>query len=448
VTLDRNEPRGVPKRLWKSATSVAMLISVGIALTAAAPAAADSPAIPEVAELSPNYGPPAGGTAVTIHGVNFSGATAVAFGSSDAESFTVDSDSTITAVSPPKAQYWGVVDVTVLGPGGSSPVASQDRFGYGPIVDELTPRQGPAVGGTEVTIGGFGLNEATKVVFGASAAASFSVNLNGSITAISPPAHGGETVAPVEVTTPEGPSNTYTVPDTEPVNLFSFGPTVTAVEPSEVPESGGIRIAIHGSGFTSSPVAFRGLGGPFVHALSFGSTELHCGDPWPAWYVPCGAPSFTVISDSELLATVPPGTGSVDLRLTTEGGTSPATPSDRLTYARPAGVTKSSSRFQVVSCGSAKRSVPHRTQGARLPGKVQRNCTTRLISDPSASTGDLGGWTARLVRGDVLVARGTAHLEQSGIQMTVEPLRKVKPGRYRLTLSSGRGERHELIAIR
>src|SRR4249919_3369412 len=144
--LRLDELLGGPRPFVALAMSVAVLILVGADLGAADPAAADSPAIPEVAELSPNYGSPIGGTAVTIHGANFNGASAVVFGSTDAESFTVESDWTITAVSPPKAQYWGVVDVTVVGPGGSSPVISGDRFGYGPIVDELTPRQGPAVG--------------------------------------------------------------------------------------------------------------------------------------------------------------------------------------------------------------------------------------------------------------------------------------------------------------
>jgi hypothetical protein len=40
---------------------------------------------------------------VTITGTNFTGATAVRFGAINAASFTVDSDTQITAVSPPQA---------------------------------------------------------------------------------------------------------------------------------------------------------------------------------------------------------------------------------------------------------------------------------------------------------------------------------------------------------
>jgi hypothetical protein len=56
---------------------------------------------PIITGLDPNSGPAAGGTSVVISGRNFTGTTAVMFGSNAAASFTVDSDSQITAVSPP-----------------------------------------------------------------------------------------------------------------------------------------------------------------------------------------------------------------------------------------------------------------------------------------------------------------------------------------------------------
>jgi len=56
---------------------------------------------PFIANLNPNSGPAAGGTTVVIIGRNFTGATAVMFGANAATSFTVDSDTQITAVSPP-----------------------------------------------------------------------------------------------------------------------------------------------------------------------------------------------------------------------------------------------------------------------------------------------------------------------------------------------------------
>ncbi|HXN39904.1 MAG TPA: IPT/TIG domain-containing protein, partial [Solirubrobacteraceae bacterium] len=63
-----------------------------------------------VTGVAPNGGPSSGGTSVTITGSDFNEATAVKFGSSDAASFTVESDAEIEAVSPPGT---GAVDVTV-----------------------------------------------------------------------------------------------------------------------------------------------------------------------------------------------------------------------------------------------------------------------------------------------------------------------------------------------
>jgi hypothetical protein len=56
---------------------------------------------PFIANLNPNSGPAAGGTTVVIIGRNFTGATAVKFGTIDAASFVVNSDTEIVAVSPP-----------------------------------------------------------------------------------------------------------------------------------------------------------------------------------------------------------------------------------------------------------------------------------------------------------------------------------------------------------
>jgi hypothetical protein len=83
---------------------------------------------PAIARVEPGRGPAAGGTTVTIGGVNFTSATAVRFGSAPAASFTVDSPSSITAVSP--AGDPGTVAVTVTTPIGASEPSSPARFKY------------------------------------------------------------------------------------------------------------------------------------------------------------------------------------------------------------------------------------------------------------------------------------------------------------------------------
>jgi alpha-tubulin suppressor-like RCC1 family protein len=82
---------------------------------------------PTVTEMQPSDGPPAGGTHVTITGTNFTGATAVKFGSENATKFTVHSATSITAVSPAGA---GTVYVTVTTPGGTTALGAADQFTY------------------------------------------------------------------------------------------------------------------------------------------------------------------------------------------------------------------------------------------------------------------------------------------------------------------------------
>jgi hypothetical protein len=84
--------------------------------------------LPAIKKLSPKKGPPTGETTVNITGSGFTGATSVMFGSVPAMGFTVNSDTSITAVSPAEAAM--TVDVTVTGPGGTSEVSRHDHFKF------------------------------------------------------------------------------------------------------------------------------------------------------------------------------------------------------------------------------------------------------------------------------------------------------------------------------
>jgi len=85
---------------------------------------------PVVAGISPNTGPAAGGTSVTIAGIGFTGATAVTFGGTAATAVVVVNSYTITATSPAKAA--GTYDVRVTTPIGTSAVqtGTADNFVY------------------------------------------------------------------------------------------------------------------------------------------------------------------------------------------------------------------------------------------------------------------------------------------------------------------------------
>ena len=83
-----------------------------------------------VTGVRPATGPAAGGTSVTISGKFFTGAFSVTFGGTAAQSFTVTSDTSITAKTPVGA-VGSAPDVIVTTPGGVSPIVQPaDRYTY------------------------------------------------------------------------------------------------------------------------------------------------------------------------------------------------------------------------------------------------------------------------------------------------------------------------------
>lgn len=142
---------------------------------------------PTVSNVNPTSGATAGGTSVSITGTNFSGATAVKFGSTSATSFTVKTATTITAVSPAEAA--GTVDVTVTTSGGTSAISSKDHFKFLPTVTGLSPNTGSKAGGTRVTVSGTGFapgSTATVFKFGTTKGTSVNCTSTTECTVVAP----------------------------------------------------------------------------------------------------------------------------------------------------------------------------------------------------------------------------------------------------------------------
>ena len=127
-------------------------------------------ALPTITGVSPAAGPAAGGNTVTITGTGFQnifgfpGVTTVDFGSIPAPSFTVNSDTSITATVP--AGSAGTVDVTELswlGPTTATSAADQYTYLPVPALTGVSPGSGPSVGGNTVTVTGTGLTGASSV---------------------------------------------------------------------------------------------------------------------------------------------------------------------------------------------------------------------------------------------------------------------------------------------
>src|SRR5882672_720672 len=182
----------------------------GISITNTSDRYAYQTTLPQVSSVSPPSGPAAGGTSVTITGINLSGATGVKFGTTPAASFTAVSGSQVTAVSPPGTDQT-TVDVTVTTPVATSATGPNDKFTFGtittpPTVAAVTPISGPSTGGNSVSITGSSFAGASAVKFESAAATSFTVNNAGLIT-VTPPA-GTANLLDVSVTNPAGTSGT------------------------------------------------------------------------------------------------------------------------------------------------------------------------------------------------------------------------------------------------
>ncbi len=169
-----------------------------------------------------------------------------------------------------------------------------------PTVTSVSPTSGPAAGGTSVTITGTNFTGATAVKFGGTNAISYVVNSATSIIATAP-AHVAGTFD-ITVTTAGGTSATSAADQ----YTFVAAPIVTSLSPTNGSTAGGTSIAINGTNFSGAT------------AVSFGGTA---------------ATSFTVNSATLITATVPAhAAGTVDVRVTTPGGTSTTSANDQYTY--------------------------------------------------------------------------------------------------------------------
>ncbi|MGD0454090.1 MAG: IPT/TIG domain-containing protein [Solirubrobacteraceae bacterium] len=148
--------------------------------------------LPVVSAVSPDSGPAGGGTTVTIAGAALAGATAVELGSTAATSFTVNSATSITAVSP--AEAVGKVHVRVANPHGTGPATTKVTFQFTPTVTDVSPNTGREAGGTQVSVTGTGFavgTTATHLSFGGARGSSVNCTTTTECTVITPPHEAG-----------------------------------------------------------------------------------------------------------------------------------------------------------------------------------------------------------------------------------------------------------------
>jgi alpha-tubulin suppressor-like RCC1 family protein len=110
--------------------------------------------------------------------------------------------------------------------------------------------------------------------------------------------------------------------------MLAFGeelPTVTGITPTSGPTAGGTQVTITGTNLSGAS------------AVRFGANA---------------ASSFQVESATTVTAVAPPGTGTVDVKVTTEAGTTPASSADRFAYLPRPTITKDSVKGGPASGGT------------------------------------------------------------------------------------------------
>ncbi len=127
----------------------------------------------EIDSVSPDVGETAGGDVVTISGAGFDETVGVRFGPIRAADVTVESDSSISVVTPPGSL--GRVDVEVFDRSRSATLEDGYLYLEAPDVTAVTPSRGAIAGNTRVIIRGRGFYGDVEVLFGDYAAAEVTI---------------------------------------------------------------------------------------------------------------------------------------------------------------------------------------------------------------------------------------------------------------------------------
>ena len=194
----------------------------------------------------------------------------------------------------------GVFAVTVTATDGAGfhGSASLNWYSVGATITGIRHATGPGAGGAKVVIKGSGFAGATSVLFGSVPATSFTVNGRGTgITAYAPAEPAG--TVDIVVVTAQGPS----LPTSADRYVYT-GPVITALNRTGGPASGGTKVVIMGSGFTGATSVLFGSVAATGVTVNRGGTKITA-------YSPAQAP------------------GTVDVTVTTPGGTSPLVGADQ-----------------------------------------------------------------------------------------------------------------------
>lgn len=222
---------------------------------------------PTISGFAPTNGPV--GILVTLTGTNFVTVSSVAFNGVATSTFTVTSETSLTAVVPPGATTG---PITVTTPGGTATSATNFTVLTGPTITGFTPTSGPV--GTAVTISGLNFDAVA-----ANNQAKFNekpaIIASAMTTSITTTVPQGATTGAITVTTARGTgasAQAFTVT----VQDFALSALPT---PLLLPASGqgSLAVTLTGTGGYSSLVKLAVTGVPSGASATFSTTMLTAG---------------------------------------------------------------------------------------------------------------------------------------------------------------------------
>ncbi len=224
-------------------------------------------AAPTLTSVSPNGGPLAGGTLVTLTGTGFLAGAGVTFGAASfATSINVVSATSITCLTPSNSA--GAYTVTVTNTDTQvGPLAAAYTYRAAPTLSTISPTSGKVTAGIAMTINGTGFVAGAITTMGG--ATCTAPTITPTQIFCTSPAHAAG-VVDVVVTNTDTQSATLTASFT-----YEAAPTVTSVSPVAGPLNGTNTLTVNGTGFVSGATVTAG--GNSCGGVSFvNSTQLTC----------------------------------------------------------------------------------------------------------------------------------------------------------------------------
>ncbi len=224
---------------------------------------------PTVSGATPSTGSVYGGTIVTLAGTGFVGATAVKFGSENAASFTVNSDTSITAASP--AGSAGNVDITVTTANGVTSTSAASEFSFAAPTISVSPqtlaegKQGVAYAQALTAAGAASGPYEFEVTDGA-LPDGLALAADGTLTG-TPTEHGSFDVT-VTGTSPDD----YTGSADYTIEIASSVPTIAGISPDKGNAGGAVTIT--GTDLDGASVTFGGEAAPIDASATNTATSL------------------------------------------------------------------------------------------------------------------------------------------------------------------------------